>query len=222
MRTTRPESAAWIAVPDGTAMSMPACRRPHRIPKGDTTGPFTGQISAPLPCFTGPSKVWPAPWRAACTRACSRSRAARSPSSATRLSRTCASAPRLSSRAVARAGELVLDCGDLVALAEDALRGELLLLLEVGELDRLVPRRVAELPHAVGDVAILLGDALEELGALEQVAEAVGRQDHGEGVRRVGLVDLDEAGGEDAARRGELAAKPLQPVARLLEPVAHL
>jgi len=34
-----------MGVPDGTAMSMPACKRPQRIPNGLTTGPFTGQIN---------------------------------------------------------------------------------------------------------------------------------------------------------------------------------
>ena len=26
-------------------MSIPACSTPHRIPKGETTGPFTGQMN---------------------------------------------------------------------------------------------------------------------------------------------------------------------------------
>ena len=76
---------------------------------------------------------------------------------------------------VARAHELVLHGGDLVALAQDPLGRELLALLEVGELDRLVVRAVAKPAHAVGDLAVLVRDAVEELGALEQVAEAVGR-----------------------------------------------
>src|SRR5687767_7575927 len=121
---------------------------------------------------------------------------------------------------VARADELVLDRCDLVALLEDALRCELLLLLKPGELEGLVLRLVAEAAHAVGDLASLVRDAVEELGALEQVAEAVGLEDHRERVGRVGLVDLHEAGGENAARRGEVAAEPLVPVARLLQPVA--
>ena len=39
-----PLAAARIGVPAGTAMSTPACRRPQRMPNGDTTGPFTGQM----------------------------------------------------------------------------------------------------------------------------------------------------------------------------------
>jgi hypothetical protein len=42
---TVPPAAAWIGVPYGTAMSMPSCMRPQRIPKPLTTGPLTGQIS---------------------------------------------------------------------------------------------------------------------------------------------------------------------------------
>ena len=74
--------------------------------------------------------------------------------------------------------------------------------------------------HAVGDLAVLVGDAVEELGALEQVAEAVGGEDHGERVGRVGLVDLHEPGRQHPARRDELAAQPLEPVARCLQAVA--
>ena len=41
-----------------------------------------------------------------------------------------------------------------------------------GELDGLVLGLVAQAAHAVGDLAVLVGDALEELGALEQVARS--------------------------------------------------
>ena len=57
---------------------------------------------------------------------------------------------------VARAHELVLHGGDLVALAQDPLGRELLALLEVGELDGLVVRPVAQPAHAVGDLAVLV------------------------------------------------------------------
>jgi glycosyltransferase involved in cell wall biosynthesis len=96
------------------------------------------------------------------------------------------------------------------------------LLLELGELDRLFARLVAQGAHAMGDGPVLLGDALEELGPLEQVAEPVGLQDHGQGVGAVRLVDLDEAGGQHVARGLELAAQALEAVTRLLELVAHL
>ena len=122
---------------------------------------------------------------------------------------------------VARAHELVLDGGDLVALAQYPFGRELFALLEVRELDRLVVRAVAKTAHSVGDLAVLIRDPVEELGALEQVAKAVRRQDHGERVGRVGLVDLDQAGREHPARGHELAAQPLEPVARRLQAVAH-
>ena len=57
--------------------------------------------------------------------------------------------------------------------AQDPLGHHLLLLLEVGELDGLVLRLVAEAAHLIGDRAVLVRDPLQELGALEQVAEAV-------------------------------------------------
>ena len=163
---------------------------------------------------------------AAWTRACSFSSDARSPSSLTRLlahlrraRRACRPAPRRAGRARPRAGSRRPRSG---RAREDALGGELLLLLEVGELDGLVLRLVAQPAHAVGDLAVLVRDPLEELGALEQVAEAVGLQDHGDDVGRVGLVDLDEPVGQHVARGGELATEPLEAVARLLEPVADL
>ena len=64
----------------------------------------------------------------------------------------------------------------------------------------LVSRLVAQHAHAVGDLAVLVGDAFEELGALEQVAEAVGLEHDGQRVGRVGLVDLDQPRGEHLAR----------------------
>ena len=81
---------------------------------------------------------------------------------------------------------------------------------------------VAQSADAVGDLAVLVGDALEELGALEQVAEAVGLEHHGQRVGGVGLVDLHEPRGEQPARGGQLAAQARQAVAGDLEPVAHL
>ena len=51
-----PASAAWIGVPVGTPMSMPGWQASHarRSQNGEVIGPFTGQISRPEPCFTGP------------------------------------------------------------------------------------------------------------------------------------------------------------------------
>ena len=50
-----PASAARIGVPSGTAMSIPSCIWPQRIPKPETTGPSTGQISCPEPYRIGPA-----------------------------------------------------------------------------------------------------------------------------------------------------------------------
>src|SRR3954453_7097772 len=39
-----PAAAAWMGVPEGTPMSMPAWKLPQRGPNGLVIGPFTGQI----------------------------------------------------------------------------------------------------------------------------------------------------------------------------------
>ena len=62
-----------------------------------------------------------------------------------------------------------LDRGDLVAPAENALGRELLTLLQLGQLHGLLFRLVAQPTHALGDLAVLVGDAVEELGSLQQV-----------------------------------------------------
>jgi len=41
---TVPPAAACTGVPLGTAMSIPSCIRPQRIPKPLVTGPLTGQM----------------------------------------------------------------------------------------------------------------------------------------------------------------------------------
>ena len=60
---------------------------------------------------------------------------------------------------------------------------------------------------AVDDPLVLLGHALHELGPLQQVGEAVGLEDHGDDVRLVGLVALDEPVAERGARLGEPRAQ---------------
>ena len=180
----------------GTAMSTPACSRPQRCPKGETTGPLTGQISWPEPCLTGAAAGDGLELRCV-TRACSASSARRSPSSCTRLSCTCAEdRPALVAHVgqlVLRRDELVLRSRDLVALGEDRVRRVLDLLLELGEQLLLLLGLRLQDADALDDRLVLLGDALEELGAVEQVGEAVGLEDHGERVGLVVLVDLDEA-----------------------------
>ena len=211
-------------MPLPTAMSTPACRRPQRIPKGETTGPFTGQTSrsAALPDRAAGDALRGERGLHARLLGLERAQVAleRNAAVAHRGERAALVCPRRG-ELVARGDELALGGGDLVALRQDPLGGELLLLLELGELDGLVVGLVAQVAHPVGDLAVLLGDALEELGPLEQVAEPVRLEDDGQGVRAVRLVDLDEPGGQHAAGGVELAAQPLEPVARLLELVAH-
>jgi hypothetical protein len=111
--------------------------------------------------------------------------------------------------------------GDLVLLREDRVGGVLLLLLELLELVR-EPRRLAlELADARDDHAVLRGDPLEEGGPVEHVREAVGLEDHGEDVRLVVLVHLDEARRQRVRRLVKPRAQPHQPVLRHLEAVLH-
>src|SRR5829696_7693803 len=211
---TRPDCDARTGVPFGTAMSTPACRRPQRWPNGDTTGPFAGQIRPPDPRLIGALALPPppppeAPAADACaarmrarTAACSRSSAFRSPSRCARSSRAAASRPRRLPRASASAlcrstsRELAQLVGQLLGLA-------------------------LELAHAGDDRAVLLGDPVEERGAVEHVREPVGLEDHREDVRLVVLVDRDESRGQDLGRLLQASTQPHQPVLRDLEPVLH-
>ena len=68
--------------------------------------------------------------------------------------------------------------------------------------------------HERDDLAVLVGDAPDELGALEQVGEAVGVQHDGDDVGRLGLVDLDERA------RAACARVSLEAVAQAHEPGA--
>ena len=139
---------------------------------------------------------------AACTRACSASSAARSPSSSHAAVAHRASAPRLSARAAASWSREPTSCCSTAAIWSRSRR--MRSAASCSSSSRSASwtawssRRVAQPAHAVGDLAVLVRDAVEELGALEQVAEAVGLEHHGERVGRVRLVDLDEAGGQHA------------------------
>ena len=121
-----------------------------------------------------------------------------------------------------RVEELVLRLCELVALGEDRVGGVLDVLLELGEEVGLLLGRCLEDANALDDRLVLFGDALEELGLLEQVFEAVGPEDHRERVRLVGLVQLDQAVREGVLCRRELLLQPGQPLARLVELAAHL
>ena len=113
----------------------------------------------------------------------------------------------------------VFAASDMIVKVKEPQQSEIAL-LEPRQLVRLIAGAVAQAPHEPGDLAVLVGDSVEELGALEQVGEAVGLEHHREHVGRVGLVDLDEPVGERAARRGEPPLEALGAVACDLEPVA--
>jgi hypothetical protein len=119
--------------------------------------------------------------------------------------------------------ELLLDVDDLlVALRDD--RGDLALaVFEPVEPPLGRNRFLLRGPHAVDDARVLLGHPLHELGALEQVGEPVGVEDHGHDVRLVGLVELDEPLAQRGARLGQPGAQLDEPDALLaqqgLEPV---
>ena len=194
-----PDCAARIGVPAGTAMSTPACRRPQRMPKGETIGPLTGQTRPPAPGRIGPAAPGAEPfWAAAScdwTRAFAASSSRRSPSRCLRLSRVLASAEALSERTAAngRGGRRAARDGrDLVAPRLDR-GGDLgLALLELVEVVGGARRLGAGGADAVDDARVLVRHALHELRAIEQVGEAV-REHHGHDVGLVGLVELDQA-----------------------------
>ena len=107
----------------------------------------------------------------------------------------------------ARADQLVLDHGDLVAALEHD-RGQLLLarleLVEARGGARRVGLRVA---HELDDRVVLVLDAPEELAALQQVGEAVGVQHDGHQVGLVGRVELGQAPCQDLAPLGQTHAQ---------------
>ena len=77
---------------------------------------------------------------------------------------------------------------------------------------------VAQRMDAVDDRRVLLLDRVQVAVALEQVVEAVGLEDHRDGVGLVGLVDIDEPGREDVHRDVEALAKCDQVVDLTVEP----
>ncbi len=116
--------------------------------------------------------------------------------------------------AVAPIHELDLDRLDLLDLLLDRLGdlgGALLELVEPG--GRCGRLRLCT-AHALDQACVAVGDALQELGALEQVGEAVGLEHDRDDVGLVGLVHLDQAIGEQHAGLGEALTEPreLQPL----------
>ena len=204
-------------------MSMPACRRPQRIPKGETTGPFTGQISCPLPCLNVPPEATLD--GAPATRACSRSSAARSPSRRTRLSCTWASAPRLSARAEASWSRAPTSWFSTAAIWSRSRR-----IRSAASCSR-SSRSASWIAWSCARsrsprTSSVISRSWSEMRSRNSARSSRSPkpsdvEDHGERVGRVGLVDLDQPGGEHPARGRELAAQPLEPVARRLQPVAH-
>ncbi len=93
--------------------------------------------------------------------------------------------------------------GDLVATLVDVVGDRLLPSLERVEPSRL--RRGLSLGVADGgdDLAVLLADPLQVRAVLQQLREAVGVEHDADHVGLVGLVDLDEAGGQRSARAGQ-------------------
>ena len=106
-----------------------------------------------------------------------------------------------------------LDRGDLVAPVLDD-RGDLAL-TGLGPVELLLGGGGlgARAADPVDDPRVLLGDALHELRALEQVGEAVGLEDHGDEVGLVGLVEMDEPLGQGDARLGQPRSQAHDPPA---------
>ena len=137
-----------------------------------------------------PAAAWPA------ILACSALRPERLPSSCWRSARTRAERARLvGARAVEPdpgVDEALLGARDLVAALLDDRGDALLADLELVQARRGGRRVGLGVVHELDDLLVLLGDALHELAALEQLGEALGGHDHGDDVGLVGLVELDE------------------------------
>ena len=171
-----------------------------------------------------PDRARRAPRRGVADPACARSIAARSSSASTRGCRTLARTPAavaLRAQLALRGGQAVARGGDVVAAAQDRLGRRLLAALELGEQALGLLRAGLEHLHTRDDLAVLVGDPLQELGALQQVREAVGLEDHRESVGLVGLVELDEPVGQRGAAGFQLGAGAREAVACDLEVVTH-
>jgi hypothetical protein len=103
--------------------------------------------------------------------------------------------------------ELALDGRDLVDLVLDRGGDELRALLELVQALGRGDGVGLGTAHDPDDAGVLVGDALHELRALEQVGEAVGLQHDRHRVGLVGLVELDQPLGERGARLGEAGAQ---------------
>ena len=203
-------------------MSMPGWQDSHEraSQNGDVIGPLTGQISPPEPGLTGPAETGPEKpasraWIFACA---SRSAATSSWSCVAAIARAAQQRElRRSgrSRSVAAVDQADAQRRDLVALGLDLRRHLRLALLEPVE-PRLGRGRVLlGVGDDVHDLRVLLGDPAHELGAADEVGEAVGLEHDGDGVRRIGLVEVDEALGERAADDDQPRPQARQPGALL-------
>ena len=191
-------------------------------PNEPVTVPFTGQIRRPLPLRIGPAGRRPGSCGCRPARAPSRPGPPRTPGASRARWRARSRRPLRSRAQLAlRGGQAVARGGDVVAPAQDRLGRGLLAVLELGQQSLgLLGARLEHL-HARHDRAVLVGDPLQELGALEQVGEAVGLEHHRERVGLVGLVELHQPVGQRRAALLQLRAGPRQAVARDLEVVAH-
>ncbi|MFN8109735.1 MAG: hypothetical protein U0Y82_07795 [Thermoleophilia bacterium] len=160
-------------MPEGTAMSMPSCMRPQRIPNPEVSGPCTGQIIPELDTVLSITR--PLFWAAmilAASFADSACRPAASASICRRSPRTCDNRRAVGAHGVQPVAALLQVVGDGAHLGRGRLcTGGGGLQLVVGGL-----QAVAHLPHAVGRVAgvvhqvlVLLGDALQQALGLDQV-----------------------------------------------------
>ena len=180
-------------------MSMPGWQasQARRSQNGEVIGPLTGQIRLPLPCRIGPAgSVALRPLQRGLDLGLLGLEPGEVALQLLALGAHGAQRVRLvGARAVEPdlgVDEALLGPGDLVAALlddrGDALLADLELVQALGGGRRVGLGVVDELDDAL----VLLGHALHELAALEQVGEALGGHDHGDDVGLVGLVELDE------------------------------
>ncbi len=196
--------------------------RPHRGPKPEVIAPLTGHTrpadeagpTATLPLGAGAS---PCARRMRLARAAERSSRSRASASiSSRSPRTLSSSAWRPARTFCRPA-----CSrSSVGLGgARPLGGDLGLRLGVGDLGAHLGDRVARAPHLggvgldrLGEVAVAVGDDLQQVGRRDGLGQAARLQQHEHRVGLAARVEVAQAVAEDALAQGELGERRRQPL----------
>ena len=185
-------------------MSMPAWSRPQRIPNGEVTGPFTGQIMPLEPPWIGPAGsgsvvLVDACASASCSWICA-FRSEMSPSRCSAVASTWSSAAAFWSRTASSSASRASSC-----IRVRSSSAFLASISSLGDADRAPPvsrtRRAGTRTRST-IAASWSWIRVEVVVAVDEVVEAVGVEDDGQRVGLVRLVDVDQALGQDVEGAG--------------------